>query len=114
MPSELFSNLLLVIIVLIFNFLAATMWFARVSVKHIDRKLELSGVGKPEWDGIGIRISIYALAILSEWFAKTPLIAGAEVRAIARRKDYYLALWFELSFLLFLVAIFVIYPFIRD
>ena len=114
MPTEFVNVMAWLFGLSMFNWFVSTLWFARTSVRYIDNELERNGTGKPAWDGIGIRVSIYALAILSEWFAKTPLIAGAEVRSVARRKDYYLALWFEISFVLFLVIAFGIYPFIND
>lgn len=112
MEVEAFNILMPLFIILMFNFFIATLWFSRVSVKYIDVELERMGVGKPQWDGLGIRISVYALAILSKWFAKTPIIAGSEVRLIARRKDYYLAYWYNWSFLLLAISGFLLYPFL--
>ncbi|MCS4306716.1 hypothetical protein M2404_001039 [Rheinheimera pacifica] len=96
------------------NWLVSTIFFIRLSVIYIDKELERKGVGKPEWDGIGVRVGVYALAILSKWFAKTPMIAGPEVRTIARRMDYYLALWFQISLVLAIVSAVALYPFIPD
>lgn len=96
------------------NFLVSTLCFARVSVRFIDSKLESMGTGKPMWDGIGIRITIYALVILSQWFAKTPLVAGQEIRTIARIKDKYLAYWYNVSSLLFIVSGLLIYILLPD
>lgn len=114
MSTELFNVMAWLFGLSMFNWFASTLWFARTSVRYIDSELERSGIGKPAWDGIGIRISIYALAILSEWFAKTPLIAGAEVRSVARRKDYYLALWYNWSFLFLIVSGLLLYPLLPD
>lgn len=94
--------MLLVFLLISANFFVSTLFFARVSVRFIDSKLQNMGTGKPIWDGIGIRITIYALVILSKWFAKTPLVAGQEIRTIARVKDRYLAYWYHFSALLFI------------
>lgn len=96
------------------NWFAATLWFARLSVRYIDSELERRGIDKPVWDGIGIRIGIYALAILSKKFAQTPLVAGAEIRAMVRKKDFYLAIWFEISLVVVIAATIALYPFIPE
>ena len=114
MPTEFVNVMAWLFGLSMFNWFASTLLFARTSVRYIDSELEKNGAGKPAWDGIGIRVSIYALVILSKWFAKTTLVAGAEIRTVARKKDYYLALWFEISLLVFLVVAFEIYPFISD
>lgn len=114
MPSNFLDILTLSFGFWVLNWLASTIFFIRLSVNYIDNELERKGVGKPEWDGIGIRVGVYALAIIFKWFAKTPMIAGPEVRNIARRMDYYLALWFQISLVLAIVSAIALYPFIPD
>ena len=114
MPSNSLEILTLSFGFWVLNWLASTVFFIRLSVNYIDDELERKGIGKPEWDGIGIRVGVYALAILSKWFAKAPMIAGAEVRTIARPIDYYLALWFQISLVLAIVSAIALYPFIPD
>lgn len=93
----------------VINWLLSVVFFIRYSVNYIDNELERSGVGRPEWDGVGIRVGVYAMAILSTWFARTPMIPGAEVRDIARRSDYYRALWFQLSLIAAMVSAVLLY-----
>jgi hypothetical protein len=114
MPANFLDVLTLSFGFSILNWLVSTIFFIRLSVNYIDNELERKGVGKPEWDGIGIRVGVYALAILFKWFAKTPMIAGPEVRNIARRMDYYLALWFQISLVLAMVSAIALYPLIPD
>ncbi|WP_372625515.1 hypothetical protein [Arsukibacterium sp.] len=114
MPATFLDVLTLSFGFCVLNWFAATIFFIRLSVNYIDIELERKGVGKPEWDGIGIRVGVYALAILSKWFAKTPMVAGPEIRIIARKRDYYLALWFQLSLVLAIVSAIALYPFIPN
>lgn len=100
--------------VCVINWLLSLVFFIRYSVNYIDNELERIGVGRPEWDGIGIRVGIYATAILSTWFARTPMVPGPEIRDIARRSDYYLALWFQLSLIAAMVSAVLLYLLIPD
>ena len=90
--------------VCVINWLLPAVLFIRYSVNYIDNKLDRRGAGRPEWDGIGIRVGVYAMAILSKWFARTAMVPGPDIRDIARRSDYYLALRFQLSLIVAAVS----------
>lgn len=98
----------------VINWLLSAVFFIKFSVNYIDNELDRRRAGRPEWDGIGIRVGIYALAILSKWFARTPMVPGPEIRDIARRSDYYLALWFQLSLIAAMVSAVLLYLLIPD
>jgi len=45
----------------------ATFCFGRISVKHIEKEMAREGQSPPEWDkGIGARITIYAIVIVTK------------------------------------------------
>ena len=85
--------------------LISTFLFARISVRFIEKRIYNSEEQKPMWDGIGIRIGIYALAILSKRMSETKMIPGKQVRATARPRDFYLALVFQLFLAMFVIML---------
>ena len=92
--------------ILIFNWGVATLLFGRISLRYLDRNLEKRGITLPVWDGIGIRLNLYSFALISSWFAKSTLVPGDVIRQIARPKDGYLALFYNVSaWLCFISAI---------
>lgn len=78
------------------NWGIATILFDRVSLKYLDKALKENDV-PPVWDGLGLRLNFYSFALISEWFAKSPLVPGELIRKLARPKDGYLALLYTLS-----------------
>ncbi len=110
MSAGLYDYMLFIAVILIFNALISMMCFIRVSVKYIDGELDRTGVGRPDWDSVGIRISMYAMAITFEKMSKTPWIPGENVRSLARRIDYVLAIWMQLSMFAMLIIAVILYP----
>lgn len=92
--------------VLICNWGVATLLFGRISLKYLDKTLKARGIPAPLWDGIGIRLNLYSFALISSWFAKSSLVPGDVLRQVARSKDGYLALFYNVSaWLCFISAI---------
>lgn len=79
------------------NWGIATIVFGRVSLKYLDKALKENDVPLPLWDGLGLRLNFYSFALISKWFAKSPLVPGELIRKLARPKDGYLALFYTLS-----------------
>lgn len=92
--------------VFICNWGVATILFGRISLRYLDRSLEMRGISAPLWDGIGIRLNLYSFALISSWFAKSSLVPGEIIRQVARPRDGYLALFYNVSaWLCFISAI---------
>ncbi|PKM17608.1 MAG: hypothetical protein CVV11_15935 [Gammaproteobacteria bacterium HGW-Gammaproteobacteria-15] len=89
----------------VLGLLISTFLFARISVRFIEKRIYSSEEEKPFWDGIGIRIGIYALAILSERMSETTMVPGKQVRAVARTRDFYLALIFQSCLVMFVLML---------
>ncbi|WP_281556824.1 hypothetical protein [Thalassomonas sp. RHCl1] len=74
--------------------------FSKITVKHIEREMAKEGKSPPEWDkGIGGRFSLYAMAIVINKMARKTLVDGEAIRRHARKKDWYLAVFFLSSFI---------------
>lgn len=82
----------------------ATLLFGRISLKYLDSALAKQGIAPPLWDVIGIRLNLYSFALISSWFARSPLIPGDAIRQIARPKDGYLALFYNISAWFFFIS----------
>jgi len=82
----------------------AVFLFGRITVKHIETEMAKEGILPPEWDkGIGTRGATYALIILFPKLNPTILDAKA-TRRYMRNKDYYLALFVQSSFTVFIIV----------
>ncbi|WDE13508.1 hypothetical protein [Thalassomonas haliotis] len=85
--------------VLIFLWGIATFCFSRISVKHIEREMAKAGKLPPEWDkGIGARITMYAMVIVAKKAADVSPVNDQLILRYARKKDWYLAVFFLGSF----------------
>lgn len=82
----------------------ATLLFGRISLKYLDSALAKQGIAPLFWDGIGIRLNLYSFALISNWFARSPLIPGVAIRLIARPKDGCFALFYNISAWLFFIS----------
>lgn len=114
MSESFYDGMMLLALVLTANALVSMMCFSRISLKYIDKELERSGIGHPDWDGVGIRISMYAMAITFEKMSKNPWIPGEDVRSFARRIDYILAIWMQLSMMALLIIALFLYPWFSE
>ena len=84
--------------------------FSKVTVKHIEHEMAKEGKLPPEWDkGIGGRFSLYAMAIVTKKMARKSLVDGETIRRHARKKDWYLAVFFLSSFIASLIMAGVFY-----
>ncbi|WDE03701.1 hypothetical protein SG34_020280 [Thalassomonas viridans] len=79
--------------------------FGRITVKHIEREMAKEGKLPPVWDkGIGGRLSPYAMAIIAKKAARLSIVDDEAIRKHARRKDWYLAVFYFASFIAFLIV----------
>lgn len=112
MDSLLSKELLVLVSMLLFLISGvATILFSRISVSYIERKIREEESSLPEWDkGIGIRLTIYASVILfpNRKRYRSP-IDIEKTKRYARKRDYYLALFFELSMVIFIVTSIITY-----
>ncbi|WDE00747.1 hypothetical protein [Thalassomonas actiniarum] len=84
----------------------AVFCFSRITVRHIEDNMAKKGELPPEWDkGIGIRLIMYAMVIVAKKAEKVSLVNDQLILSYARRKDWYLALFFLVSFAAFLAVI---------
>ncbi|WDE03692.1 hypothetical protein SG34_020235 [Thalassomonas viridans] len=89
---------------------AATFCFGRISVKHIEQEMAKEGKLPPEWDkGIGARITMYAIVIVTRKIVDNTLINDELVLRYARKKDWYLAVFFLGSFAVLISIVVVTY-----
>lgn len=103
---NLYDLLMIGILVFIFVVAIALFCFSRITVKHIENEMAKAGKLPPEWDkGIGARLPAYALIILFPNINRHGSLVDVEsTKRYARKIDWYLALFFELSFFI-LIAI---------
>ncbi|WP_281556826.1 hypothetical protein [Thalassomonas sp. RHCl1] len=100
---NLYDCLMLSILLLIFLIAIATFCFSRISVKYIENKMAKEGELPPEWDkGIGARITMYAMVIVAKKAADVSPVNDQLILRYARKKDWYLALFFLGSFVAFI------------
>ncbi|WP_028864788.1 hypothetical protein [Psychromonas aquimarina] len=72
--------------------------FGRISVRHIEREMEKKGLEPPFWDrGIGIRLSMYAFTIIRGKADHSVLIDRKSIVESARKIDWYLAVFLQLT-----------------
>ncbi len=85
-----------------------TVIFPRISIRHIESKMQENGVSPPSWDrGIGASAPFYALAIFVKRARKsTPLFDGRFVAKHARPIDKFLAFLHLVSTSGFIISIF--------
>ncbi|WDE03702.1 hypothetical protein SG34_020285 [Thalassomonas viridans] len=86
-------------VILIFLWGIATFCFSRISVKYIECEMAKEGQLPPEWDkGIGARITMYAMVIVAKKAADVSPVNDQLILRYARKKDWYLAVFFLGSF----------------
>ncbi|WP_281556823.1 hypothetical protein [Thalassomonas sp. RHCl1] len=100
-----YDALMLSLIISIFILAIALFCFSRITVKHIENEMAKAGKLPPEWDkGIGARLPAYALIILFPNINRHASLVDVEsTKRYARKIDWYLALFFELSFVTLIV-----------
>lgn len=74
--------------------------FGRITVKHIENEMAKEGKLPPEWDkGIGGRLVAYSSIILFPNIKRHAALVDIEAtKRHARKKDWYLALFLEVTF----------------
>ncbi|UJX27591.1 hypothetical protein L3Q70_16760 (plasmid) [Pseudoalteromonas sp. CF6-2] len=77
----------------LFSFFISSLLFSRVSIKHINKKMEKDGVYPPSWDqGIGASASVYVFAILfNKYRIKNKLFDARFIAKHARTIDKVIA-----------------------
>ena len=84
----------------IFLWAIATFCFSRMTVKYIENEMAKKGELPPEWDkGIGARITMYAMVIIAKKAKRVSLVNDQLILRYARKKDWYLAVFFLSSFI---------------
>jgi len=84
----------------------AVFCFSRITVKHIEDNMAKKGELPPEWDkGIGVRLTMYAMVIVAKKAAKASPVNDELILQYARKKDWYLAVFFLVSLVFFLAVI---------
>ena len=85
--------------------------FGRISVRHIEREMAKEDKLPTEWDrGIGTRVTAYAMIILFPNIKRhASLVDEESTKLYARKIDWYLALFFEVSFAAFLIMMSISY-----
>lgn len=79
--------------------------FGRISVKYIDNEMAKEGSFPPEWDkGIGARITIYAMVIVAKKAAFVSPVNDELILRYARKKDWYLAMFYLGSFFILMIT----------
>jgi hypothetical protein len=100
----------------IVTFFSIFMWgisvllFGRITAKHIDREMAKEGILTPEWDkGIGGRIIMYAMVIITKKAAKTSPVDDEAILRHTRPKDYTLAAFLIVSSVFFFAVLVIFY-----
>ena len=92
--------------VLFFLWAIAVFCFSRITMRYIENKMARKGELPPEWDkGIGARITMYAMVIVVKKAMKVSPVNDQLILRYARKKDWYLAVFFLVSFTAFLAVI---------
>jgi len=77
--------------------------FGQVTVKYIEGKLLTEGIEQPVWDkGLGARFIAYAMIIVLKKPKPHSLVDDEGTLRYARKKDWYLSVFFIVTFLLFM------------
>ena len=88
----------------------ATLFFIRVSGKHIEREMKKEGLLPPEWDSLmGLRYGWYAFVIARNTVSPISMIDDEAVLRFARKKDRYLAFFFVISSCISLLVTYIAY-----
>ncbi len=88
-----------------------SMWcFIRVTVKYFDKELAHMGRDWATSDSFGFRISTYGLVIIWPKASIFYGIRAADGSSLARRRDYVLAVWMQISLLVCMIAAIILYP----
>ena len=89
-----------------------SMWcFIRVTVKYFDKETARMGRDWATADWRGSRISSYALAIIWQRASISYGIRHEDGSALARRRDYVLAVWMQISLLVCMIAGIIFYKY---
>ncbi|MDH2432624.1 hypothetical protein QCD60_08595 [Pokkaliibacter sp. MBI-7] len=105
--SEHYQGIFLIVSMVIFMSTCLSMLiFSRFSMRRIERKMVQEGLELPRWDGWGgYRVYFYASSIL--WRRKPekmPFVNAEATRRLATKTDWYLALWYWVSGVFFLLC----------
>ncbi|MFC3149528.1 hypothetical protein ACFOEK_00655 [Litoribrevibacter euphylliae] len=80
--------------------------FRKVTVDYIEEQMAKEGKEPPLWDkGIGARIGSYAVVIARGKAVNRALVDDYSIIKYTRKKDWYLAVCFLLSLIIFLVVV---------
>ncbi|WDE03703.1 hypothetical protein SG34_020290 [Thalassomonas viridans] len=103
--------LALSVAILLFLWAIAIFFFGRISVKHIESEMAKEGKLPPVWDrGIGARMAVYASIILFPNIKRHASLVDVEsTKRHARKIDWYLALFLELTFYTLMLLIVIAY-----
>jgi hypothetical protein len=85
----------------------ATFLFGRISVKHIEREMEIEGIESPAWDkGIGMRMIAYAGIIAFPNLKRHASLVNIEAtKRFSRKKDKKLAVLLITASILFFIVL---------
>jgi hypothetical protein len=86
--------------------------FGRITVKYLEQEMLKEGINPPTWDkGIGGRIIMYAMVIVTKKSSQHSLINDEAILRHTRKKDYNLGVFFIISSILFftILAVFSIF-----
>ena len=93
-----------------FNWAIATFIFNRITVRFIDKSIKAAGETCAEWDkGVGMRVLLYAMAIVQKKAQEVSLVNENLVKKYARKKDTTLAWYYCLSSVVFFGLMFFMY-----
>lgn len=88
----------IIIFLIIILWAIAILSFGRISVRHIEREMEKEGIAPPYWDkGVGIRNIMYAMTITRNRVNKVTVFDEQAVIDHARKIDWYLAIFLQIS-----------------
>lgn len=84
----------------------AILLFGQITFKHIEREMVKEGIEAPLWDkGIGGRIIMYAMVIITNKAAKTSPVEDEAILRHARKKDHSLSMFLVISSLFFFAVL---------
>jgi len=85
----------------------AVFCFIRISGKHIEREMKKEGKQPSDWDSImGLRYHSYAITLVRNTVAPMSFVDDEAVLRHARKKDRYLALFYVISSVVFIILVF--------
>ncbi len=91
--------------VIMFFLVIAVLSFGRISFRYIEKQMVQEGWSPPEWDkGMGLRITMYAIAIVRTSKPHASLVDDEAIKRHARKLDWYLAVFYIGAFTAFLIV----------